>query len=251
MRRRILAFWILLCSAGLAVAAPAALTVYAAASLADVLQVIADRYTAQTGVAVRVSFAASSVLARQIEAGAAADVFLSADSDWMDYLAQRHLVDDRSRRDLLTNRLVLIAPANGTRELTIGPGFPLAAALGDDRLAVADPDSVPAGRYARAALVSLHVWDSVSAHLARAENVRAALQYVARGESPLGIVYETDARADPRVRVVGVFPAGSHPPIRYPVALTAGAVPGARAFLDALVTPESRAVFAGHGFGQP
>jgi len=226
----------------------APLTVYAAASLTESLQACADRYTAETGKPVRVSFAASSALARQIEAGAQADVFISADTEWMDFLAARKLIQPTTRRDLLGNRLVLIAARDDTVRLTIAPGFPLAERLGKERLAVADPDAVPAGRYAQAALTNLHVWESVATRLARADNVRAALQYVARGEAKFGIVYETDARADPRVRIVDVFPAETHPPIRYPIALTATAAPGAADFLTYLMSAAAASIWASYGF---
>jgi len=240
----------LLSSAALGIAAPPPLTVYAAASLTESLQACADRYTAETGKPVRLSFAASSALARQIEAGAQADLFVSADTEWMDFLSQRGLIQPLTRRDLVGNRLVLIAARDDTITLRIAPGFPLAGRLGKDRLAVADPDAVPAGRYARAALSSLHVWDAVATRLARADNVRAALQYVARGEAKLGIVYETDARADPRVRILDVFAADTHPPIRYPAALTATAAPGAADFLAYLKSAAAASIWANYGFSK-
>ena len=243
-----------LLAAGPAPAAPAAagggrpVTVYAAASLAEALEEIGALWRAGGGAPLRFSFASSAQLARQIEAGAEADLFLSADEQWMDYLAARGLIDRASRRDLLGNRLVLVAPAGSAVALTIAPGFPLAAALGDGRLACADPDSVPAGRYAEEALTRLGVWPQVGARLARAENVRAALALVARGEAPLGIVYETDAGIDRRVRTVGVFPAAAHAPIRYPLALTRAAAPGAAAFLAYLEGPAARVVFEKYRF---
>jgi len=229
-------------------AGEAQLTVYAAASMTNALEDIAARYREETGVAITLSLGASSTLARQIEAGARADVFVSADQEWMDYLAARRLIDPASRRDIAGNRLVLIAPAGSTLQLAIAPGFALAAALGDGRLAVADPASVPAGRYAQAALTQLGAWDSVAKRLANADNVRAALAFVARDETPLGIVYATDAQIEPRVRVVDTFPAHTHPPITYPAALPTGAAAGARALLDYLGTPQSRAIFARYGF---
>ena len=229
-------------------AGEAQLTVYAAASMTNALEDIAARYREETGVAITLSPGASSTLARQIEAGARADVFVSADQEWMDYLAARRLIDPASRRDIAGNRLVLIAPAGSNVQLSIVPGFALAAALGDGRLAVADPAAVPAGRYAQAALTQLGAWDSVAKRLANADNVRAALAFVARDETPLGIVYATDAQIEPRVRVVGTFPAHTHPPITYPAALPTGAAPGARALLDYLGTPQSRAIFAKYGF---
>ena len=228
--------------------APHALLVFAAASLTDALQEVDAAFTADTGIPVKVSFAASSVLAKQIEAGAPADVFFSADHEWMDYLAQRNLLKSGSRRDLLGNALVLIAPSDSGLRLKIVPGFDLAGALGGGRLATGDPDSVPAGLYARAALTQLGVWERVSDHLARAENVRTALAYVARGEAPLGIVYQTDAQAEKRVRVVDVFPADSHPPIVYPVALTVSAqVQGGR-YLQFLGGEAARRIFLQRGF---
>lgn len=225
-------------------------TVYAAASLTNALQDIGRAYEAETGVKVKFSFAASSLLARQIEAGAEADVFFSADTDWMNYLADRSLVKPETRKNILSNRLVLIAAKDNPIQLEIKQGFPLARALGDGRLAVADPDSVPAGRYARSALTSLGVWGSVAERLVRAENVRVALTYVARGEAPLGIVYETDALAEPMVRTIGVFPASSHPPIVYPAALTASSTSAeARAFLAALGNEKTATDFQKYGFG--
>jgi molybdate transport system substrate-binding protein len=224
------------------------LVVFAAASLTDALQRIADDYTRATGVVVRLSFAASSALARQIESGADADVFLSADQQWMDYLEERGRIRKETRRDLLGNRLVLVAPATSSIELRIGPHFPLRAALKGERLATGDPDSVPAGRYAKAALTSLGVWEDVADRLVGAENVRSALAFVARGEVPLGIVYETDARVDKKVRVVDVFPATSHPPITYPVAATQSASTGSLGFLAYLSGPAAQATFERLGF---
>ena len=226
----------------------APVTVFAAASLTDSLKLAAEAYKAKTGVTVTLSFGASSTLARQIEQGARADVFLSADTDWMDYLQKKNLIAEQTRKDLLGNRLVLVAGANAAPVSRIAPGFNLAAALGDGRLALADPASVPAGKYAKAALIALGVWDSVSAKVANAENVRVALEYVARGEAPYGIVYATDARVAPSVRVAGVFPADSHPPIVYPAALTRTASPGAKAFLDFLGSAQAHAIFEKAGF---
>jgi molybdate transport system substrate-binding protein len=224
------------------------LLVFAAASLTDALQQVDGAFSAQTGIAVKASFAASSVLAKQIEAGAPAQVFLSADREWMDYLEQRGRLQSGSRHDLLGNELVLIAPADSALRLKIAPHFALLAALGDGRLASGDPDSVPAGLYARAALTRLGVWAQVADRLVRAENVRAALMYVARGEAPLGIVYQTDARAEGRVRVIDVFPADSHPPITYPLALTAGAGADAARYAAFLTSDAARDVFVGRGF---
>jgi molybdate transport system substrate-binding protein len=229
-------------------AAAADVTVFAAASLSDVLQSVGESYQDKTGRPVAFSFAASSALARQIEASPGADLFISADSDWMDYLDKKGLMQHATRADLLGNDLVLVAPSTSKITLNIAPGFDLKGALAGGRLAVADPASVPAGKYAKASLTALGVWDSVAAQLAPAENVRVALAYVARGEAPLGIVYRTDALAEPRVRIVGVFPAGSHTPIVYPVALTKDAEPQARAFLDYLKSSAARAAFRKAGF---
>src|SRR5476651_1376476 len=223
-------------------------TVFAAASLTDSLKSVADAYQAKTGAKIALSFGASSTLARQIEQGASADLFLSADTDWMDYLNKAGLIAQASRKDLLGNQLVLIAASTNSHDLKIAPHFDLAGALGDGRLALADPASVPAGKYGKAALTTLGVWDSVASKVAPAENVRIALQYVARGEAPLGIVYATDAKVDPTVRVVGIFPEDSRPPIIYPVALTKTASPQAQAFLAFLEGPEARAIFVKAGF---
>lgn len=229
------------------VAHAAPVTVFAAASLKNALDEVGAEYQKSGGEA-RFSYAASSAIARQIEQGAPADVYVSADVDWMNYLAERKLIVAASRRDLLTNRLALIAPADSNVALKIGKGMPLAKALGDGRLAVAGPD-VPAGKYGKASLTALGVWDSVSGKLAQAENVRAALQYVARGESPLGIVYDTDAKVEPKVRIVGLFPNGSHPKIVYPAAVVASSKnPDAARFLAFMSTPKAAAVFRKYGF---
>ena len=224
------------------------LVVFAASSLTDALQELADDYGRSSGVAVKLSFAASSALARQIENGSPADVFFSADIEWMDYLEARRLIQPESRHDVLGNTLVLVAPASSTLDLTIEPHFGLADALGKGRLATGDPDSVPVGRYARAALTSLGVWNAVGGRIVRAENVRAALAFVDRGEAPLGIVYKTDALIDKGVRIVDEFPADTHPPITYPLALTAGAKAGATKFAEFLRTPTADAVFVKYGF---
>ncbi|MBL8783226.1 MAG: molybdate ABC transporter substrate-binding protein [Alphaproteobacteria bacterium] len=248
--RRVLAFLLsVLTAATGALSAERDVTVFAAASLTNALQDVAKDYEASGGGKVKFSFAASSLLARQIEAGADADVFFSADTEWMDYLAARKLIRTGTRRDALSNRLVLIAPAGSTVALSIAPGFAIAAALGDSRLALADPDTVPAGKYAKAALTKLGVWDAVANKIARAENVRAALAYVARGEASLGIVYETDAKAEAKVRTVDTFPADTHPAIVYPVALTASANGSdAEAFLAYILSAKAAAVFKRHGF---
>jgi molybdate transport system substrate-binding protein len=222
--------------------------VFAAASLQTALDELGPQIEKATGAHVKASYAASSALAKQIENAAPADIFISADLDWMDYVATRNLIQPASRVNLLGNQLVLIAPANSTVSLTIAPNFKLAGALGADRLAVADPASVPAGKYARAALTSLGVWDSVADKLAAGENVRAALLLVSRGEAPLGIVYRSDAHADPGVKVVDAFPESSHPPIVYPIALTTGARPAAAKVVAFLETAPARAVFEQQGF---
>jgi len=224
------------------------ITVFGAASLADALNEIAKNYQEQSGKSVAVSLAASSVLAKQIEASGGADLFISADEDWMDYLDKKGLIDHASRKDLLGNRLVLIEAADSTAPIAIAPNFDLAGALHGGRLSVADPDSVPAGKYGKEALTKLGVWDKVAGNLARAENVRVALAYVARGEAPLGIVYETDAKAEPKVKVAGVFPENSHAPILYPEALIKDAKPEAAGFLAYLSSPAARAVFVKDGF---
>jgi len=224
------------------------LLVLAAASLTNALNDIGLAYTRASGQPVKFSFAASSALARQLEAGAHADLFISADTDWMDYLQRRSLIDSSTRRDIAGGQLVLIAPATSKVQLRIGPGFGLASALGSGRLAMADPDSVPAGRYGREALTSLRVWPGVAHRVARAENVRAALELVARGEAPLGIVYRTDALVETRVRIVDAFPPGSHAPIVYPAAMTSVAGAGARRFLDYLSSSAAQNILRQYGF---
>jgi molybdate transport system substrate-binding protein len=225
--------------------------VFAAASLTNVLDEIGAAYTQQTKRQVKFSYAASSALARQLEAGARADVFFSADLEWMDYVQARNLIDRASRRNVLGNRLALVAPADSKIVLKIAPGFALAAALGKGRLATGDPESVPVGKYARSALTSLSVWNDVADRLVRADNVRSALAFIARGETPLGIVYETDAKVEKRVRVVDFFPADSHPPIVYPIALTAQARPAARQFVDFLQSAAAQEAFKKYGFQDP
>jgi molybdate transport system substrate-binding protein len=227
------------------------LTVFAAASLTDALNDVGKAYKAKTGNDVVFSFAASSVLAKQIEASGGADAFLSADSDWMNYLDNKGFIQHGTRKDLLGNHLVLIAPANQAAPIAIVPHFDLAGALKGGRLSIADPDSVPAGKYARTALTTLGVWNGVVNHLVQAENVRVALAYVSRGEAPLGIVYTTDALSDKKVRIVGTFPDNSHTPIVYPAALTNDAKPEAKAFLDFLSGPEAGAIFEKDGFIVP
>ena len=233
----------------IAVAHAADVTVLAAASLQGPLDELVARFEADNGRRVVVVYAASSALARQIEAGAPADVFISADIDWADYLDTRGLLRPRTRTRLLQNRLVLIAPVTSSVSLRIAPGFPLAAVLDGGRLAMANPDSVPAGRYGREALRSLGAWESIEPRIARAENVRAALMLVARAEAPLGIVYATDALAEQRVRIVDTFPDDSHAPIVYPAAIVASSRSAyAPRFVDSLSSPAARAAWARHGF---
>ena len=226
---------------------PAQITVFAAASLKNSLDEVDAVYAKRTGAVIHASYAASSVLSRQISQGAPADVFISADSDWMDALAKQDGLKAGSRRDLLTNHLALIAPASSNVQLKVGPGMPLAKALGDGKLAMAGAD-VPAGRYGKAALIALGVWPQVEAKAVYGDSVRAALTFVDRGEAPLGIVYDTDAKVDPGVKIVGLFPADSHPPIRYPIALTKGAQAEADAYVKFLEGPEAEAIFRKYGF---
>ncbi len=222
--------------------------VFAAASLRESMTAAGAAYTKQTGAPVTFSFAGSNAIARQIEQGAPADVVVTADAEWMDWLSERRLIQAPTRKALLGNTLVLIAPAGSATKLTIRKGFQLAQALGSGRLALADP-AVPAGRYGRAALGSLGVWDSVAAKTAPAADVRAALAYVARGEAPLGIVYATDAKAEPKVRVVAIFPAASHDRIVYPAAAVAGTKNSqAVAFLRFLQGAQAKAIFRDAGF---
>ncbi|WP_454260774.1 molybdate ABC transporter substrate-binding protein [Pseudoxanthomonas mexicana] len=227
----------------------AGLTVFAAASLKEALDEAAAAYRKQTGVPVRVSYAASSALARQIEQGAPADVFFSADLEWMDYLQQRNRLDVATRRSLLGNRLVLIAPRASKARVDLKRPATLLAALGDGRLAVGQTRTVPAGKYAKASLESLSLWNGVRPRLAESESVRAALMLVARGETPLGIVYASDAKAEPGVRVVATFPEDSHPPIVYPVAALRGArAAQATRFVQWLASPAADALFTKRGF---
>lgn len=228
-----------------------AITVFAAASLTNALQQLGDAFTQETAIPVRFSFAASSALARQIENGAPADVFFSADLEWMDYLQSRNLLQPQTRRDILGNRLVLIAPVDSRIKLKIAPHFALGAAIGKGHLATGDPEGVPAGRYAREALTTLGVWAEVADRLVRADSVRSALAFVDRGEAQLGIVYETDALVDKGVRVVDVFPDNSHLPIIYPIALTRAAKPDAARFVAYIQGPAGAATFKSYGFSPP
>ncbi|MDX2219758.1 MAG: molybdate ABC transporter substrate-binding protein [Burkholderiales bacterium] len=237
----------LLCLPTLAFAAE--VRIFAAASLKESLDAVSRKFEQSSGHKVIAVYAASSALARQIENGAPADLFFSADIDWLDYLTQRNLTVQSSRRDLLGNELVLISPVSRNVSVALAPNAPLAAALGDSRLAIANPDVVPAGKYARAALTHLQLWKQVENKLARAENVRVALQFVARGESTLGVVYRTDALAEKQVRIVATFPPSSHPPIVYPVVkLKAASTPAADALLKFLAGSEAAAIWRQHGF---
>lgn len=230
-------------------ASGAEVTVFAAASLREAMDEQAKRFESAAGSKVIVAYGGSNALARQIEAGAPAQVFISADEDWMDYLDRRRLLVPGTRSNLLRNELVLIAPSTSSAALRIAPGFGLAAALTNEKLAMANPDSVPAGKYGKSALESLGVWKSVEKQVVRTDNVRAALALVARGEAPLGIVYQTDAASDPTVKIVGTFPENTHPPIIYPVALTRDATGAeAMAFLNFLRSAAARAAFERQGF---
>jgi molybdate transport system substrate-binding protein len=232
--------------------APKTPLVLAAASLQEAMNAAADAWAAKGHARPVISFAASSALARQIIAGAPADLFVSADEDWMDAVQRAGRLRQGTRHDFLGNRLVLIVPADAQTPATGATIETALAGLGDSRLAMADPDSVPAGRYGKAALISLSLWARVEPRVARAENVRAALALVERGNAPLGVVYETDARASRQVRVVAAFPPGSHPPILYPVAImTDSAAPDTSGFLTFLLSPDGRAIFARHGFTEP
>jgi len=225
-------------------------TVFAAASLKTALDAMVAQMEKETGRKAVISYGPSSGLAKQIESGAPADLFISADLDWMDYLAQRKLIRADTRGNLLGNRLVLVAPKDSRTTLAIGPNFPLAPALGGDgRLSMANTDSVPVGKYGKAALEALGVWGSVQARIAQAADVRAALLFVSRGEAPLGIVYQTDATADPGVRIVGTFPESTHPAIIYPAALTAAATsPAALDFLRYIASPAAKPLWEKQGF---
>ncbi len=227
-------------------------TVFAAASMKTALDEVVAAWRARSGRAVTVSYASAGALAKQIEQGAPADLFISADLEWMDFLETRKLIRPETRTNLVANALVLIAPAGTASAIDIVPGFPLATAIGDGKLATGDIRSVPVGKYAKAALTSLGVWAEVEPKIAGTENVRVALALVARGEAKFGIVYATDAGSEPKVTVVGTFPASSHPPIVYPAAITRDATaPDAAAFLDFLKGPEAAKIFAAQGFTRP
>jgi molybdate transport system substrate-binding protein len=223
--------------------------VFAAASLKTALDAVNAQWHRESGKKAIISYAASSALAKQIEQGAPAQVFISADLDWMNYLAQKKLIRDETRANLLGNRIVLIAPKGGARPVDIKAGFDLAKVLDGGRLAMANVDSVPAGKYGKAALEKLGVWTTVSHKIAQAENVRAALLLVSRGEAPAGIVYQTDAAADPNVEMIGTFPEDTHPPIIYPIAILANSSgDSAREFLAYLRSSKSKPLFEAQGF---
>jgi molybdate transport system substrate-binding protein len=239
---------IFLASPALAFAAD--VTVFAAASLKEAMDEQARNFDAATGNRTIVSYGASNALAKQIESGAPADLFISADLEWMDYLDQRKLLAPGTRANLLRNTLVLVAPATSASTLKIGPGFDLASALGSGKLAMANPDSVPAGKYGKAALEKLGVWPSVELRVARTDTVRAALALVARGEAPFGIVYRTDAMADKGVKIVDTFPGATHPPIAYPIAIVAASKStAAKPLLDYLRSAPALPAWEKHGFG--
>ena len=232
-----------------AVAQEKSITVFIAASMKNAIDDINAAFTKATAIKVVASYGASSALIRQIEQGAPADVFASADLDWMDYGSQKKVIKDDTRVNLLGNKLVLIAPKDSKiGEVTIGPGFDLAGLAGDGRIATGDVQAVPVGKYAKAALEKLGAWAAAAPKFAMTENVRVALALVARGEATLGIVYETDARIEPNVKIVGVFPADSHPPIVYPVAATVTAKPEAIRYLGFLRSQAAKTVFETFGF---
>jgi molybdate transport system substrate-binding protein len=249
LKRAIVACLVAILASLPAGAQPHTLTVFAAASLKNALDETNAAFTKATGVKVVISYAATPALVRQIEQGAPAEVFLSADLQWMDYAAEKKLIKSDTRVNLLGNKLVLIAAKDSKLDnVAIGPGFDIAKLAGAGRIAVADMKAVPAGRYAKAALEALGAWATAEKKLAQAENVRAALAYVSRGEAPIGVVYATDAKIDPGVKIVGTFPDGSHPAVTYPVAATANAKPGAARYLDFLRTPAVKSIFEAYGF---
>ncbi len=225
-------------------------TVFAAASMKTALDSLSADYLKSTGKAVTLTYAGSSALAKQIEQAAPADIFISADEEWMDYLAKKSLINPATRSDLIGNELVLIAPVDSKVAIDIAEGFKLAEALGEGRLAVGDVKAVPAGKYAKSSLTALKIWDSVESKLAQSENVRAALTLVARGEAPLGIVYRSDAAAEPKVKVIGTFPAATHAPIIYPIAVVAGSKvsEASRGFIDYLKSEAAQKAFLSLGF---
>jgi molybdate transport system substrate-binding protein len=239
-----------LASAPPTAAAQDSLTVFAAASLKNALDETNAAFSKASGVKVVASYAASSALAKQIEQGAPADLFISADLQWMDYVAERKLIKPDTRVNLLGNRLVLIAPKDSKLDtIAIAKGFDIAKLAGDGRIAVADVKAVPAGIYAKAALQSLGAWNAAEGKLAMAENVRATLAFVARGETPIGIVYETDAKIEPKVKIIGVFPNESYPPVTYPVAATATSKNAqVTSYLNFLRSGAAKAIFERYSF---
>jgi molybdate transport system substrate-binding protein len=244
-----IALGMLLAAAGTAFAQDKTITVFAAASLKNALDDVNAAYTARSGPKIVVSYAASSALIKQIEAGAPADVFASADLEWMDYGARKKAINTATRVNLVGNRLVLIAPKDSKlQDVSIGQGFNLAALAGDARIATGDMQAVPVGKYAKAALEKLGAWDAAQRRFAMTDNVRAALVLVARGEAALGIVYATDAKVEPGVKIVGTFPADAHAPIIYPFALTTTAKPGAAGYLVFLRSNAARIIFERYGF---
>jgi molybdate transport system substrate-binding protein len=253
MNRRLLLKLVVAAFAALPLALPAAaadkVTVFAAASMKNALDADNAEWQKETGNETTVSYAASSALAKQIEAAAPADLFISADLAWMDYVAEKKLIREDTRSNLLGNRIVLIAPKDKAEKVEIKEGFDLAGLIGDGKLAMGAVDSVPAGKYGKAALEKLGIWSSVEGKVAGAESVRAALALVSRGEAPYGIVYQTDAAADPGVAIVGAFPEDSHPPIIYPVAILADSKsPAASAYLDFLKSDKAAPFFTEQGF---
>ena len=236
-------------SASPALAQQKTITIFAAASMKNAIDQINAAFGQRTGINVLASYAASSALIKQIEEGAPADVFASADLDWMDYGSQKKLIKDDSRINLLGNRLVLIAPTDSKlADVPIGPGFDLLRLAGDGRIVTGNVRAVPVGKYAKAALEKLGAWTAAESIFAMTDNVRAALTLVARGEAALGIVYETDAKVEPNVKVIGRFPSDSHPPIVYPVAATVNGKPEASAYLAFLRSGKAKATFEKFGF---
>ncbi|MGJ7042097.1 molybdate transport system substrate-binding protein [Shinella sp. BE166] len=253
MNRRLLLKLVVAAFAAFPLALPAVaaekVTVFAAASLKNALDAANAAWSKETGNETTVSYAASSALAKQIEAAAPADLFISADLAWMDYVAEKKLIKDDTRVNLLGNRIVLVAPKDKASTVEIKEGFDLAGLVGDGKLAMGAVETVPAGKYGKAALEKLGVWSSVEGKVAGAESVRAALALVSRGEAPYGIVYQTDAAADPGVAVVGTFPEDSHPPIIYPVAiLNESKSAAAAAYLDFLKSDKAAPFFTEQGF---
>jgi molybdate transport system substrate-binding protein len=249
-RRALLGFGLAMTVTPLARAQSTGLVVFAAASLKNALDEIAGAWSKETGKPMpKISYAASSALAKQMEQGAPAGLFISADLDWMDYVEKKDLIKKDTRFNLLGNKIVLIAPKDSTAKIDVKQGFNLGTVVGNGKLAMANVEAVPAGKYGKSALEKLGAWDGVKGNIAQAENVRAALLLVARGEAPLGIVYATDAAAEPNVKIVGEFPADSHPPIIYPAALTKEPKsPDAKAFFDYMKSSKARPAFEKQGF---